>query len=190
MTSPPAPGLASSDVTICLQSAEELFVAPAGGSLTRSCPRLLSGIDELLNELGPRRLGALRRATIMLPASEIEADSERQLKDAIGNYCALRLRETDNDLRAMRQDGLRALLIGTIVLAGGLALSSLVLASSAPHAIRTFLGEGVFVVIAWVGAWYPLDVLIHYTQPYRRTKKLLVALSRMDVVVAPAETPG
>lgn len=90
----------------------------------------------------------------------------------------------------MRQDDLRALLIGTIVLAGGLALSALVLASSAPPTIRTFFGEGLFVVIAWVGAWYPLDVLIHYTRPYRRTKKLLEAVSRMDVVVAPAETVG
>lgn len=89
MTSPPTPALASSDVTICLQSAEELFVAPAGGSLTRSCPRLVSGIDELLNELGPRRLGALRTATFVLPASEIKAGSERRLKDAIGNYCEL-----------------------------------------------------------------------------------------------------
>ncbi len=188
MTSPPVSGLASSDVTIRLQSVEELFTAPAGGFLARSSPRLLSGIDELLNELGPRRLNALRTVTIVLPAGEIEAGLEQRLKEAVGRYCELRSRETDNDLRAMQRDGLGALLLGTIMLAGGLALAALVAGSSAPSAIRTFFGEGVFLIIAWVGAWYPLDVLIHYMRPYRRTKKLLEAVGQMDVVLQPSQT--
>ncbi len=69
---------------------EEMFTPPADGLLTRSCPRLLSGIDELLNELGPRRLGTLRTATIVLPASQIQAGSEQRLKAGIAKYCDLR----------------------------------------------------------------------------------------------------
>jgi hypothetical protein len=177
---------AMSDVTIRLGTVAELFVAPAEG-VRRSDPRLQSGIDELLSELAAARLGAVGVITIVLPAAEIRPGLHEQVRVWIENYCELRLRETDNELSAMRQDGLRALLVGMIVLFVGLALSALVLHSSAPNAFRTFFGEGLFVVIAWVGAWYPLDELIHYTRPHRRTKKLLERLRRMEVVLVPAD---
>lgn len=174
-----------SDVTIRLGSAEELFVAPDGEALMRPDPRLSSGMDELLSELSARRLGTVSTVTIMLPASEIHPGFQERVRDQIGKYCELRARETDNELRAMRHEGVRAAFVGILVLMVGLGLSALVLASSAPHTIRTFFGEGVFVVIAWVGAWYPLDLLIHYTRPYSRSKKLLEAARRLDVVVEP-----
>jgi hypothetical protein len=175
-----------SDLTVRLAAAEELFVAPADGAYRRSHPRLSSGIDEVLSELGARRLGTVSRVTFVVPPDEIHPGFQEQVGDWIKQYCELRLRETDNELRAMRGDGLRALVVGMTMLIIGLALSALVLHSSAPHAIRTFFGEGLFVVIAWVGAWYPLDVLIHYPRPLRRTKKLLEALSRTNVVLVPA----
>ncbi len=178
-----------SELTIRLGAADELFVTPPEGALTGPRPRLRSGIDELLSELGARRLGTVRMVTITLPTGQIHAGCEEQVRDGIAKYCELRLRETDNELHAMREDGGRALIIGMIVLFVGLALSALVLHSSAPHAIRTFFGEGLFVVIAWVGAWYPLDLLIYYTRPISRTRKLLQALRRMDIVVAPDDAP-
>ncbi len=178
---------AMTDVTIGLRAAEELFVAPADGAFRQPHPRLRSGIDEVLSELGARRLGTIGTVTIGLPADEIHPGFQEQVRAWIENYCELRLRDTNNELRAMRQDGLRALVVGMIVLFVGLALSALVLHSSAPHAIRTFFGEGLFVVMAWVGAWYPLDVLIFYPRPHRQTRKLLEALRHMEVVVVPAD---
>jgi hypothetical protein len=175
-----------SDVTIRLGAVEELFAAPAEG-VRRAEPRLQSGVDELLSELAAVRLGTVGVITIVLPAAEIRPGLQEEVRTWIENYCELRLRETDNELSAMRQDGLRALLVGMIVLFVGLALSALVLHSSAPHALRTFFGEGLFVVLAWVGAWYPLDELIHYMRPHRRTKKLLERLGRMEIVVVPAD---
>jgi hypothetical protein len=173
------------DLTIRLRTAEELFVPPADGAFRRPDPRLRSGIDELLSELGATRLGTGGIVTIGLPAAEIRPGLQEQVRAWIESYCELRLRETNNELAAMRQDGVRALLAGLIVLFVGLALSALVLHSAAPDEIRTFFGEGLFVVIAWVGAWYPLDVLINYTRPQMRMKKLLSALGQMDVVVVP-----
>jgi uncharacterized membrane protein YqjE len=182
------------DVTIRLGAEEELFVAPADGPFRRRYPRLRSGIDELLSELGAMRLGTVGVVTIGLPGEEIRPGVQDQFRAWIGSYCEVRLRETDNELSAMRQDGLRALLLGLIMLFVGLALSALVLHSGAPRAIRSYFGEGLFVVMAWVGVWYPLDVLIHYTRPHRHTRKLLEALRRMDVVVVAADvrdpTPG
>jgi hypothetical protein len=172
---------------IRLGAAEELFVPPTDGAFREPHPRLQSGIDELLSELGAARLGAIGTVTIELPAAEIRPGFQQQVKAWIGNYCEVRLRETENELSAMRQDGLRALVVGMIVLFVGLTLSALVLHSAAPNEIRTFFGEGLFVVVAWVGAWYPLDVLFFYTRPHRRTRKLLEALRRMEVVVVPAD---
>jgi hypothetical protein len=176
-----------SDLMVRLGAMDELFVAPADG-VRASYPRLSSGVDEVLSELGARRLGTVGKVTIAVPADEIHPRSQDQVRDWVKKYCELRLRETDNELRAMRGDGLRALALGLTVLFVGLALSAFVLHSSAPHEIRTYFGEGLFVVIAWVGAWYPLDVLIHYPRPLRRTKKLLEALSRTEVVLVPADT--
>jgi hypothetical protein len=178
---------AMTDVTIRLGTVEELFVAPTDGAFRQSNPRLQSGIDELLSELGRTRLGKVGTITIALPAAEIRQGFQEQVRAWIQSYCWLRLRETNNELGAIRQDGLRSLVAGMIVLFAGLALSALVLHSAAPNAIRTFFGEGLFVVIAWVGAWYPLDVLIYYPRPHRRTRKLLERLRLMEVLLVPAD---
>lgn len=174
--------LRGSDITIHLRSAQELFDQPGCSLLEGSPLRLRSGIDELLNELGPMRLDNVTSAAIVLPATELEPGLEERVRGAIREYCELRLRETDNDLRAFRQDAWRALGVGLILFVAGLLVSTVVTQSSAPQLVKV-LGDGLAVVVAWVGAWYPLDTLVHYTRPYRRTQKLLQALSRMEIVV-------
>jgi hypothetical protein len=185
LESPPAahPGDA---IVIELGSEEELFTARPAGDLMRGAARLRCGMDELLNELAGRGAQTVGRITIVLPPNGIGPDCQRRLASAVGRYCTLRLRETENELRATLRDTRRALLVGMIVLVAGLALSGAVLASGLPHAIRTLFGDGLFVVMAWVGAWYPLDVFIHQTRPQRQTMQLLRAAARLELVVSPA----
>jgi hypothetical protein len=183
MTSTAEPGLRDSHITIRLRSVRDLFEPPECDPLASSPLRFRSGIEELVNELGPRRLGSVKSVVIVLPPSQLEPDLERQLKDAIAAYCEERLSETDNDLRAFRQDGWRALGVGAILFFAGLAVSTVVIKSSASGWLKTFFGDGLAVVIAWIGAWYPLDTLINYTRPYRRTRKLLRALSQIEINV-------
>lgn len=170
------------DITIRLETVQHLFEAPPFNPLAKSPLRLRSGVDELLNELGARRLDTVTSAAIVLPADELAPGLEQQLRHALTAYCELRLRETDNELRAVRQDASRALGVGAILFFGGLIVSTIVTQSSAPELIQ-ILGDGLAVVVAWIGAWYPLDALIFYTRPYRRTKKVLQALSRMELTV-------
>ncbi|MGH8984340.1 MAG: hypothetical protein ACRDY6_10770 [Acidimicrobiia bacterium] len=48
----------------------------------------------------------------------------------------------------------------------GLALSQATLHSDElPDSVRIFFGEGLFLVAAWVGIWYPLDVLLYSPTP-------------------------
>jgi hypothetical protein len=152
--------------------------------------RLGSGIDELLNELGARRLDSVSSATIVLPASELEPGREQQLRGAITAYCELRLRETNNELLAFRHDAWGALGVGMILFVVGLVVSTIVTESSVPKLVKV-LGDGLAVVVSWIGAWYPIDTLIHYTRPYRRARKVLQALSRLQIVVEPrADEPA
>lgn len=177
--------LRGGEIAIRLQSVQELFEPPHCDPLATSPLRLCSGVDELLNELGARRLETVASATVVLPASELAPGLGQQLREAITAYCGLRLRETDNDLRAFRRDAWWALGVGMILFIAGLSVSTIVTQSSAPQLVKV-LGDGLAVVVAWIGAWYPLDTLIHYTRPYRRTRKVLEALSRMEIVVQPA----
>lgn len=120
---------------------------------------------------------------IVLPPSQLEPGLDRRLKRAIRAYCEVRLRETENDLRAFRQDGWRALGVGAILFFAGLAVATIVNKSSASGWVKTFFGDGLAVVIAWIGAWYPLDALINYTRPYRRTRKLFRTLCQIEIIV-------
>lgn len=148
--------------------------------------RLRSGLDEILNELAPRRLRDVIGIVIELPASEVRPGVEEWVRSMIISYCELRLRENTNDLRAFREDAYKALAIGMALFVGGLAASTAITNSSDPQLIKTFFGDGLAVVIAWIGAWYPLDTLLNYTRPYRQTRKVLQALERLEVIVRPA----
>jgi hypothetical protein len=175
-----------SEITIRLRAVKELFGPLPSDAMTSAPMRLRAGIDELVNELGARRLHHVTGAVIELPESELTPGVEEWVRWMIISYCEMRLRETTNELRAFRHDAYRALVIGMILFVAGLTVSTILNNSSDPQLIKTFFGDGLAVVIAWIGAWYPLDTLINYTRPYRQTRRVLHALSQLPVVVRPA----
>jgi hypothetical protein len=175
-----------SEITIRLRAARELLEPPPIDAMSNSPLRLRSGLDELLNELAPMRLRDVTGVVIELPASELRPGLEEWVRRTIVSYCELRLRETNNDLRAFREDAYRALAIGMTLFVAGLAASTAIVNSSDPQLIKTFFGDGLAVVIAWIGAWYPLDTLLNYTRPYRQTRKVLQTLRNLEVVVRAA----
>jgi hypothetical protein len=69
------------------------------------------------------------------------------------------------------------------MLAGFLLLSEAVLRSRAPREIRDFFGNGLFLVAAWVGMWYPLDTLIYSGRPHRIERRLLHTLRSAEITV-------
>jgi hypothetical protein len=174
------------EITIRLQAVQELFQPLPRKELSNAPLRLRSGLDELLNELAPRRPRDVTSVVIELPQSELAPGVEEWVRSTIISYCDLRLRETRNELQAFREDAYRALGIGMFLFVAGLALSTALTNSSDPQLVKTFVGEGLAVVIAWIGAWYPIDTLLTYTRPYRQTRKVLQRLRVLPVVVKPA----
>ena len=65
----------------------------------------------------------------------------------------------------------------------GLLFSTDFLAPDVPEFFQNLLGNGVFLVIAWVGLWYPLDLLFFARLPLRRQRRVLDALLAMPVEV-------
>jgi hypothetical protein len=177
-------GRERTDVTLRLNKLEHLFDAPPASEVLRRHALPVAGVDHLLDEL---RMGSSRpdvRTTIVLPASEIEADTERRVADALDRYCSARIERIDRELRALRREGLSSSWIGVLLLALGLMVSEAFRRSSLTETVRVFFGEGLFVVVAWVGIWYPLDLLIYARRPYIRERRLLEAIRRAEVTVA------
>jgi hypothetical protein len=141
------------------------------------------GIQRIRDEVFYRPRKARGRATIVLPPDKATPEAERGIRQAIAHYCETGIDRDGHELAGVRHDGWRTLAIGAVILALGLALSEVVLKSKWPHELREFFGNGLFIVIAWVGLWYPLDTLIYAGRPYRSDRKMLAAIGRLEILV-------
>jgi len=174
------------EVTLILSDTQQLLVPPTLERL-HEVESLFSGIEQLLNELNHQSLKNGVKTMIVLPRTKIVPGVEDEMRATITRYSELRARGNENDLKAVTREGIHSLWVGAIVLAVGLALSQLTLRSTLPEGIRLFFGEGVFLVAAWVGIWYPLDTLLSARRPYLRERSILGALREMEIVVEAAD---
>ena len=174
------------EVRIVLREPNELFdYGPP--NVVEGNPGSYPGIDRIRNELSSGSPQQPRRLAVLLPPQHVTPQTERGIREAIVNYCDAEIRRAEHDLGAAQRDGWQTLLFGAVVLAAGLALSAIFTENRWPQTIRVFFGDGLFLVIAWVGLWYPVDTLIYAGRPYRVERKLLQAIRELDVVVRPLE---
>jgi hypothetical protein len=179
------------ELTIELENADELFVGRAP-NVARGLPPLPSGIEQIRSELGSHALRTAVATVIVLPRARFRPDLARDITRAIERYCETGIRNAENELRALRREGLRWLLFGCIVFALFVYFSERVLAiGDLPYTVKDFFGNGLFIVIAWVALWYPIDTLIYSGRPYRLEKSVLRAMHGMEIVVRPGDLcPG
>jgi hypothetical protein len=126
--------------------------------------------------------------TILVPEPELTPGVEGRLTDAIRRYSTARIQDLEHRRGALRHDGLSALLLGAPLLLVALVLTALVSHSSLPTFWRTFLGDGLLLVLAWVALWYPLDTLLWYGRPITHEIRVLHAMQRMPITVRAAES--
>jgi len=169
-------------LTIELDDPDDLFNARAA-DVMHGVPSREPGIDEILNEMGSRSAAATSTVVIVLPRERATPEAERGMRHALRRYCDVGITRAENELKAIQREGMQALLLGVVMLAAFLALSEIVLKSSIPGGLRNFFGNGLFLVAAWVGMWYPLDTLIYTGRPHRIERKLLHALRDAKIVV-------
>ena len=123
---------------------------------------------------------------LTLPEHELSKESEERIRRAIERYCDLRETESQSERAALRRVGLAALAVGLPILFVGLALYTLLHRTHATDLLRIYVGNGILLVTAWVGLWYPLDTLLHYDRPYRQELQVLLRRRQAELVIKAA----
>jgi hypothetical protein len=163
-----------------LGSLEEMFRNPESGSMSPHS-RFEPGIDYCISELRSRRIRAPIRLELEVPASEPRAQG--QLRQSIWNYCNERIGRNNRERLIARRDAYAALKLGIPVAILGLAIAvvTAVANSSEDFTLPNLAGW----VLAWVGLWYPLDMILFSSVVPKRENAVLSKLQDADVVVNP-----
>ena len=173
------------DVIVALDRPAELLSVEPEAMLDRDA-RIEAGADEIVNELlGRSRVQRRARIVVTLPAEQITDGIAETLHAALRRYSEARLARVQRETEVTWRQGLRSLGTGSILFVVGLLLSAGFLEPDVPQFWQDLLGNGVFLVIAWVGLWYPLDLLFFARQPMKREARILKAISRMPLLVQP-----
>ena len=177
------------DVIVALDRPAELLSVEPVAMLERDA-RIEPGADEIVNELlGRSKVQRRARIVVTLPAARVTAGIAETLQTALHRYCEARLARVQREIEVAWRQGLRSLGSGSILFVVGLLLSTGFLEPDVPQFWQDLLGNGVFLVIGWVGLWYPLDLLFFARQPLKREAQIVEAISRMPLVVQAADVP-
>lgn len=177
------------DIVLHLNTVDELFtVDPL--SIYADTGRLIPGIEEIRQELLARkRFEAGQRVILMLPRSEFRPGTEDLIHRAVIRYCRLHIAEGGRNLRLIWRQGMQSLRTGSLLFIVGLGLSYYFTRSYIPEIAQQLLGNGVFLVILWIGLWYPLDLLFFARQPVRREVRMLSILQQVPFVIIAEDVP-
>jgi hypothetical protein len=121
------------------------------------------------------------RLIIHLPADQLPDSDAPDLPQAIHNYFAYRLHESQRRLRLFFRDGRTALLIGLAFLFACIVLRELAFAFGRGAAAE-IAGEGLLIV-GWVAMWRPLEIFLYDWQPIRRRCQVFAKLAEIPVIV-------
>lgn len=176
------------DLVVALYRPAELLSVEPQAMLERDA-RIEPGADEIVNELlGRSKVQRRARIVLTLPAEQVTQDTAETLRVALRRYCEARLARVQREIEVAWRQGLRSLGSGSILFIVGLLLSTGFLEPDVPTFWQDLLGNGVFLVIGWVGLWYPLDLLFFARQPLKREALIVEAISRMPLLVQPADS--
>ena len=177
------------DIIVALDRPAELLSVKPEAMLDRDA-RIEPGVDEIVKELlGRSKVQRRARVVVTLPAEQITDGIAETLQTALRRYCEARLARVQRESEVVWRQGLRSLGSGSILFVVGLLLSAGFLEPDVPQFWQDLLGNGVFLVIGWVGLWYPLDLLFFARQPLKREARIVEAISQMPLAVRPADIP-
>jgi hypothetical protein len=172
------------EVTLSLARLDELF-APISVSGVAGSANLPSGVERLVSELksGP---GAPVRAVVTVPGGQLDPGVEDRTRRAVRDYCNVRSDVIESERRALRRLDFEAFRVGLPLLLIGLGLFTLLHRIGAAPLVKIYVANGLLLVTAWVGLWYPLDTLVHYGRPYKQELRALRRLRDAELVLRPS----
>ncbi|MCV7413594.1 hypothetical protein [Mycobacterium florentinum] len=170
------------DIVIELDDPADLFAVDERAVLS-GARRIDSGIDELVELLlAQKRHSSVQRIVLDI-AGEGSEELAANLEASVRRYCAMAVRRADRQHDLIWRQGMRSLISGSLLFVSGIGLSYLFTRPWVGELPGELLGNGVFLVVAWVGLWYPLDVLFIAREQAKRESRVFAMMLAMPVVV-------
>ncbi|WAC89379.1 hypothetical protein [Mycobacterium sp. Aquia_213] len=170
------------DIVIELDEPADLFAVDQR-SLLSGASRIDSGIDELVELLLAQKRHSNIQRIVLDIAGECSEELAANLEASVRRYCALAVRRADRQHDLIWRQGMRSLISGSLLFVAGIALSYIFTRPMVGELAGELLGNGVFLVVAWVGLWYPLDVLFIAREQAKRESRVFAMMLAMPVVV-------
>jgi hypothetical protein len=143
------------EIVVHLGRPEDLFTTDPTELLDDDRARTVAGVDELLAELlGRRRVARGKQVVFTLPSTVLTDDVAGRLVAGVARWTARRAEQAEREARVLWRQGLASLRPGILLFLIGLLFSTDFLDPDVPEFFQQVLGNGVFLVIAWVGLWY------------------------------------
>jgi len=173
------------DVVIELDDPAKLFAVDARGLLDGS-RRIDSGIDELIERLLAQRRLRSDQSIVLDIAGGCPDELAANLVESVRRYGEMAVRRANRQRDLIWRQGMRSLVSGSLLFGTGIALSYLFTRPMVGEFAGDLFGNGVFLVVAWVGLWYPIDVLfIAREQAKREARVLHLSDDQHDLHVRP-----
>lgn len=174
---------AACELTLELQDADELFAA-RDPDVASGMPGLPSGIERIRQELDARSLPGSLATMIVLPGAKVTPSLACDIRRAVERYCEMGISKAEDEIRRLRREGVQTMLIGLCLFAVFVSIAETVVRTGLPQAVKDFLGsDGLFLVVGWVGLWYPIETLLYTPRPCRQEIAMLRVMREMRVDV-------
>ena len=175
------------ELTLELGEANEFF-AGSEPNVAAGRPPLPPGIDQIREELDAHSLPEALATVIVLPYTQVKPGLSADIAMAVEHYCEMGIRKAENEIRTLRREGIRTLLIGLALFVVFVAIAEALARTGLPSPLRNLLAEdGLFIVVGWVGLWYPIETLLYSHRPYRQEIAMLQVIRRMQIEIRPSE---
>lgn len=118
---------------------------------------------------------------IHLPPSEVSAEIEADLKEAIKNHFSYKKLLTDIELKRLLYQGRRNFIIALTFLFLCLLMIRL-LSTFEESLLNTLLSEGL-LIIGWVAMWEPVHIFLYGWWPIVHKRNIYEKIVKMDVCI-------
>ncbi|NTY63396.1 hypothetical protein [Mycolicibacterium sphagni] len=178
----PVKRLPPTDVVIELDNVDELFsVDPR--DLLSGAHRIDSGMDELVERFLAQKTITAEQRIVLNIANECSDEVAATVTLAVRRYLQLRMRRAIREHNLIWRQGKRSLFSGSLLFIIGVSLSYAFTRPIMGEVVEGLLGNGVFLVVAWVGLWYPLDLLFIAREQAKREIRVLGKMLDVPVVI-------
>ncbi|MHC1757819.1 MAG: hypothetical protein AB9861_20760 [Methanosarcina sp.] len=125
---------------------------------------------------------------IHLPPSEVSAEIEADLKEAIKNHFSYKKLLTEIELKRLLYQGRRNLIIALTFLFLCLLVIRL-LSSFEESLVNTLFSEGL-LIIGWVAMWEPVHIFLYGWWPIVHRRNIYEKIVHMDVYIGTGSPAG